>query len=994
MRFLTIKWLVAFIPLCIALSYGISFAQENVQQDPRAGRSFRQIPDSTRIPEQASSGLTTGRDLSTGYFMQPESEITGAVGSAHFEKIPILPSGNVNGQFQGRFAGVSVIGNGQPGSVPRIRIRGFSSFLNNEPFYIVDGVPTQDISSLNPNDIEQVTLLKDAGANALYGSRASSGVMVIMTKKGDTGVRVTYGMYSGVQSPGKGPDNLLSSEEHAQLQWLVYQNDGTVELHPLYGESRNPEPTLPPWAANTNWYDLITRRAKVQNHDLSLSGGNDNSRYYTAFGYFNQDGIILHTFYERLNARFNSEWEMMDGRLKIGEYLYLSKRSGLSVPNLSEESPVQMGPYRSQSIIPVIISDEIRGMSHQFLPGEFGGTGIAPRLGNARNVYADLTRAKDNRINEMNVTGSLYAEIRLLRNLLVKSTLGGNHESGHQYVYRHLTYENSENLQKSSLTENSWYGSDWSWTNLITFEQAVANHRIKAFAGYEVARYGMGRSLSGSASGYFSDNEDFRILSNGEKATGATSFANTPVRLVSTFLNIDYALKERYLLGVTVRRDGCSLFGPDHRFGIFPAVTMGWRISEEPFMKTFTGLTDLKIRGSWGMTGNQFALSPMMQFYQFRGSMSSSSYDLFGTFNSAVLGLYPVYTGNPDVKWEENSMLNFGLDASGRKGIWALTIDWYRKTSRDLLFQPEMPATAGTTEFTWINTAAVRNSGFEVELTYNNRFGDFGLEGNLVFSSYRNKITGISQGSNWFEAGTSRIGSFSRNEEGHPLGSFYGYKVEGLFLDQDEVDAAPSQDGAAPGFFRYANLDDSGNSAGRIDLWDQTFIGNPNPDFTYRLNLGVSWRNFDLSGFLYGSQGNDIFNYNKWWIDFWPSFQGQKSKELLYKSWTPDNTGAKVPMASNRSNFSTNYTVSDYFIEDGSFLRLKSLQFGYSLPGKLTGKMGITSFRVYLQGVNLFTFTGYSGLDPEIGGPDTSFGVDLGNYPNARQYLVGMNLGL
>ncbi len=368
----------------------------------------------------------------TGYSQQRKRDLTGAVGVVEPTKLTAIPTGNVSSQLQGRTSGVTVTGSGQPGATSKVRIRGFSSFQDNDPLYIVDGVPTQDISTLNPNDVESISVLKDAGAASIYGSRASNGVIIVSTKKGGKGVKVTYDMYAGTQAPGSGPTaDLLSAQEYANLQWLVYKNDGTSETHPIYGPSSQPAPKMPSWAANTDWYDQVTDPAGIMNHDLSLSGGNDNAKFFAGFGYFDQKGIVVYTDTKRYTARFNSEFTILDGIVKVGENLTMSYTTNHGVTNLGEGSPIQMGPYRAQSIVPAIITTPITGTSHNFVPGEYGGTGIAPRLGNNSNAFANLERDKDDQNYNIRMIGSAFVDVKILTGLNFRSTIGGTWYNGY-----------------------------------------------------------------------------------------------------------------------------------------------------------------------------------------------------------------------------------------------------------------------------------------------------------------------------------------------------------------------------------------------------------------------------------------------------------------------------------------------------------------------------------------------------------------------------------
>ena len=931
----------------------------------------------------------------TGYTQQRRRDLTGAIATVEPAKLTQVPTPNVSNALQGRTAGVTVVGDGRPGETSKVRIRGFSSFQNNDPLYVVDGVPTQDISSLNPADVASIAVLKDAGAASVYGSRASNGVIIVTTKKGGTGAKVSYNMYYGTKDPGKGPDNLLNAREYAELQWLVYKNDGTTEVHPVYGPSSAASPTFPNWAADTDWYDAITRFAPIQNHDLSFSAGNENSKFFAGLGVNMDDGIVIHTDAKKFTGRFNSEFTFLDGRIKVGENLSLAYRTSHGVSNMDEGSPIQQALYRMQPIIPVVMTVAVpNGATHAFLPGEWGGTGIAPRLGQAGNQVASLTRAKDNTNWNMHLIGSAFVDVKIVQGLNFKSTIGGTFDNGTWNSYSYKTYENAENNSSNSFQEESYYGNDWVWTNQLTFDKTFGDHKILAVAGYEAVKYGIGRGIGGSRASYFSDDVLFRNLSNGSSILSAYGWLNTPTTLVSQFLRADYSFMDKYMISATVRRDGSSRFGADNRYGIFPSASVGWRVKSESFLADVTWLSDLKLRASWGTMGNQLAVSPMNQFFNYGGNPGLSFYDINGTFTSSVQGFAPTRIGNPDAKWETNVTTDIGFEASFLNNKIGLKFDWYSKKTEDLLYNPEVPGTVGAADVPYVNVASMSNTGVDIELSYRNQWGDFGFDGSIVGTTYKNNIDKIAEGITFFDPynqtnTANRINGVPvRNMVGHPMSAFFGYKVQGLFQSQAEVDAAPDQTGAEAGFFRFQDT----NKDGSITPDDRTFIGNPNPKFTYGVNLAFTYKNFDLTAFIYGSQGNDIFNWNTWWVDFWPSFQGQKSKNALYNSWTPQRTNATTPKASNKSNFSSNNEINDYYIEDGSFVRLKNLQIGYTIPESVTSKIKIGSIRVYLQGVNLFTITKYTGLDPELGGWDTTFGMDAGNYPLVKQYLVGLNV--
>ena len=462
--------------------------------------------------------------------------------------------------------------------------------------------------------------------------------------------------------------------------------------------------------------------------------------------------------------------------------------------------------------------------------------------------------------------------------------------------------------------------------------------------------------------------------------------------LVSYFGKADYNFKSKYFLSATIRRDGSSKFGAENRYGVFPSFSGAWRIGDEAFLEGASWLSDMKIRGSWGTMGNQLALSSQNQFYLYGGSQDQSFYDINGSGTSSVQGFRPTRVGNPDAKWETNITMDIGFESTLFNDKVTLVFDWYNKSTEDLLFQLELPGTAGTATAPYVNVASMKNTGVDLELGYRNNWGDFGFNGNLAMTTYKNEITQIAEGVTFFDQGgsTTRIAAANRNMVGHPMSAFFGYHILGLFQSAGEVSESPTQDGAGPGRFKFQDSD--GN--GVINPDDRVFIGDPNPKVTFGLNLNFTYKNFDLTGYLYASQGNDIFAWNRYFVDFWPAFQGQKSKALLYDSWTPERPDAKTPIASNTSNFSTMTQVHDYYIEDGSYVRLKNLQLGYTIPESVMSKINVKSLRVYVQAINLFTITNYSGMDPELGGDDRAFGADTGNYPTVKQFVFGLNLVL
>jgi TonB-linked SusC/RagA family outer membrane protein len=689
------------------------------------------------------------------------------------------------------------------------------------------------------------------------------------------------------------------------------------------------------------------------NYDLSMSGGNQNSKYFASLGYFDQDGTTLGNWWKRYSMRFNSEFNIKN-RITVGENINVVYRNDNGTnANGSETSALMTASYRTQPIIPVIWSDgPYQGVTHFFEDGDWGGTGIAPRLGQAENYVATRTRSENNKWQNLNILGNVFADVKIIEGLNFRTSFGGSLGYSYYMGWSGKTYERAENQATSTYGEDASFGGQWSWTNTLTFAKTFGDHTILAVAGYEAVRTDYGRGVNATGADYFSEDFAYRTVSTGASLLGGGSWFGTQRSLVSQFLRADYNFRSKYYVSGTVRRDGASVFGPDTRYGTFPSASAGWRISEESFLAGAGFISDLKIRGGYGTMGNQLPVSTANQFYLYGGSPNTSFYDVNGSFNGSQQGFRPTRVGNLDAKWETNITTNVGFDAVLFDRKIEIVFDWYTKSSVDLLFNPELPGTAGLASAPYVNVGEMKNTGIDVQLIYHQTWGDFSFEANATLTTYKNEIVSIAEGYPYFDSGGSRIGSFNRNQTGYSMGQFYGYNVLGLFNSQGDVDAAPTQDGAEPGLFQYEDVDGSGT----IDDSDRTFIGNPNPDFTYGLNLVFGYKGFDLTAFFYGSQGNDIFNYNSWWLDFWPSFQGQKSTDLLYNSWTPSNTGGTVPKATQQSNFSSNTVSNSYYIEDGSFFRLKNLQIGYTFDKAVLGNV-FSSARIYVQATNLLTIT-------------------------------------
>ncbi len=674
----------------------------------------------------------------TGYISQRKKDITGAVSVINVKDMNKQPTAQLSEQLQGQASGITVIGSGQPGEEPQITIRGVNTFGNNTPLFIIDGVPTQNISDINPNDVASVQVLKDAGAASIYGSRASNGVIVITTKRGSGKVKVTYDSYYGTQRPPRGNVwNILSPQDMAQLKFNALANSGTPvdasHPDPLYGTG--PIPVLPDYLvpigakegdpsvdpslynvnpnytdpnefinfyritrankAGTNWYEEVTRPAPIQNHNLSISGGSEQGKYFLSLEYFNQEGSVIYTHSKRYSIRANTEFNISK-RIKVGENLNYSitdnKKMGYGEGNSIGNS------YREQPIIPVYD-----------IKGNFAGTftGLA---GSTNNPVADAYRSRNDGGLDNRLFGNVYSDLDILHNLTFHTSLGGESLTGTSHSFSYPTYENSQNVNKNSYMEGSYYGINWTWTNTLNYHKAFGNHSISLLAGTEAFNSDY-RIMGGSNTDYFSFDPNYTTLSSGAGAVAVASNRSTE-SLWSQYGRLDYSYKDRYLLSGTIRRDGSSKF-INKKYGIFPAVTAAWRLSQEKIMRKVSWISDLKVRAGYGIMGNQFNLGPSNGYFTYTSDKAGSFYDIARTNNSIQEGFQAGQIGNPNAKWEKDINTNIGLDATLFNNRINFSIDYYIKDIKDLLFNPDLPATAGSGIPPFVNIARMRNTGVD-----------------------------------------------------------------------------------------------------------------------------------------------------------------------------------------------------------------------------------------------------------------------------------------
>ena len=972
----------------------------------------------------------------TGYSVDKRRQSTGAVAIVKTRDLTIVPSASVDQQLQGRVSGLTVVTTSQPGSGSQIRIRGFGAFGGNEPLIIVDGYPVGNANFLNPEDIETTTVLKDASAASIYGARAANGVIVYTTKRGKKGAKklnVTYDGIYGATDPGTG-QKMMNPQDQATWTWTALKNSGSPLSHPQYGSG--PTPVIPDYLkvgsrsgvigsvdlaaeklkynitgpatgdfyqvikANkegTDWYKELTQTGIIQRHTLGFEGGGDASRFYVGMSAQDQSGILPSQRAKRYGLRVNTEFDITKN-IRIGEniqmtYLQILGRDGGNdgLQSSQQENDI-LGAFRSPTIIPVY--DEFGG---------FAGT-TALGFGQGSNPVANQKGRKLNKSYNAQASGNFYIEIDPIKDLTFRSSIGGNFNNFYGWNYGRPIYETLENKSTTwSYGEGGGFRLGWTLTNTLSYKKQFDIHGVELLVGQEALNTGFGKNLNADGRNPFSGDQSYITISTLDIRNPPTSTLDKGVTFNSYFGRAIYNLKDKYILTGVIRRDGSSRFGANSRYGIFPAVSAAWRLSDESFMKGLTWITDLKIRGGYGTMGNSNNVDPNNQF-DLASSVSNSSYDINGTNAGVVNGFRQSRIGNPDAKWETSVTKNIGFDGSFLKGKLDIIMDVWQKDTRDLLYRLPITQTAGAATAPSVNVGTMVNKGVDIQVISRGKISsDLGYELNATASFLHNEITEIGGGLTYLQdvdpgfRGVNPI----RNQLGYSLSSFYGYQVLGIFQNADEVAKSPTQAGSAVGRFKYQDLNGRGTDGkltgspdGKIDANDRTYLGSPVPKFTGGMNFMLTYKGFDLNAYLYTSLGNKIFNISKRFTDFYPLFAGSAISERVKDTWSPTNTGATSPIFEANDGFSTGAQSSSFYVEDGSYFRFQNLSIGYNLPASATSKIKLGRVRVSASVNNLLTITKYGGLDPQVAGAaDTNFGVDLGNFPTTRQVTFGLNVG-
>ena len=976
---------------------------------------------------------TLSEVIVTGYSTESRRQTTGAVATVETNDLAIMPTGNVEQMLQGRVAGVTVVSNGQPGTDSQVRVHGYGALRG--PLYVVDGVPTENIDFLSPGDIASTTILKDASSASIYGSRASGGVIVITTKKGGNGegIEITYDGLVGVTTPGNN-QSLLNPQEQADWTWTAIRNTykrlGATPVfnHPQYGSGS--EPQLPDWLlvgsrsgirgdldleeealkynndsrmgtlylvvpsnlSGTDWYDAMTQNGFTQRHHIGLTSSSDGNILYLGLSAQEQEGTILYNRFQRFSLRINSQFEILPN-LRIGENFQATYRATRNLRGLRINQTT--GGLRSAELISDIT---VANITSPIIPvyDQFGGFGGDAASGvDGFNPVSDLIRSKNNGNFGTRLFGNIYLEFEPVKNLMVRTSYGGEYSS-HELTYHfHRTYERASNNPNHIYLQHNDYHTQWVWTNTLNYTRGIgSSHTISMLLGHEALNTGTFRNLSGRGINPFLETVDYTSLNTVASRRVSGSHSNG-VNFASYFTSLSYDFDDKYQANIILRRDGSSRFATDVRWGTFPAFSLGWRISQEAFMPDWSFIEDVRLRLGYGQRGNSNNVDPNNQFDLYSTSRVLADYDISGTNNSVVDGFYRTRIGNPSGKWETSISKNIGLDAIFFRGKYVLSADFWREDTKNLLLNVPITTQAGANiALPFRNVGGMRNQGLDVAITgYGNLSTKLQYEFTVTGSFLENKITTLGPGLEsipWFSSNYFGITPIL-NQVGSPLSSFYGYKVQGLFQNQQEIDKAASQLDAAPGRFRYLDV----NHDGTINTEDKVMLGSPIADFTGGFSLSLNLKRYELQLYGYASIGNEIYNMSKIFTDFYLTPMGTDGakSQRVQNSWSEENSNSDIPMFENAFNFSTSGQASSFFVENGSFFRLQNISFSYYFHPSMLARFGFKNFRITTSVNNLFTISGYDGLDPSISGQqDQNFGIDLGNYPINRSYTLGISI--
>ena len=941
-----------------------------------------------------------------GYGVQKKSVVTASIAKVSADDLASTAPVRMDNALKGLASGVTVTSSsGQPGAAAQIRVRGVGTIRTEngaaDPLYIVDGMPLEGgLDYLNPNDIASIEVLKDAASGAVYGARAANGVILVTTKTGKIGkTKVTYDFSYGWQSAWKKRDVLNASE------YALMINEGAINagIAPKFSDPYS-------YGQGTNWQDeVFNNNAPMMNHQVSVSGASEKVNYLFSLGFYTQDGIVGGNFdrsnYERLTLRSNTQYTLFDESKERNWLNSLKVTSNLSYARIKSTSfddnstwGTPLGSALALSPILNVYDETEEAIKAQF--DKYGTTAeytpvydprngklfsIPGELGEMSNPIAKLSLPGDKHWSHKFVA-NFSAELQLWDNLKFKTSYGADLSFWGYDGYRPLYYLRSgESSTQSSAYSRKEDGTVWQLENVLMYDKSIDKHSFSVLLG-QSAKKSSGSYLYGSRNNITNYSRPYIDASTGLAANADRDAAGAPsvdATLASIFARASYNYDERYMLQVTVRRDGSSRFGPNNHYAVFPSFSLGWNLTNEKFMnKRPNWLTTTKIRLSWGKNGNE-----NIGNFKYTVLTSPGNNAIFGSSENVINGVKASGLANPDLKWEESEQLDFGLDFGFFNNALTFTADYYKKKTNGMLMEMNIPFYVGEAKPIG-NVGKMENSGIELEAAYKFRVSDWNFRVSANASYLKNKLIEYGNESGWENLDSFQgTGDISRAENGKPFPFFYGYKTAGIFQNTDEVKAYKNDKGellqptAVPGDVRFVDVD--GN--GIIDANDRTDIGKGMPDWTFGFNLGVSWKNFDLNMMWQGTAGNDIYDATRR-----TDIATSNLPSWMLNRWTGEGTSNRIPRFVQGDN--VNWQSSDLYVYDGSYLRLKNIQLGYTLPAALTQKVFISSLRFYVAAENLFTFTKYHGFDPEISSGGTSLGIDYGVYPQARVWTIGASL--
>jgi TonB-linked SusC/RagA family outer membrane protein len=941
----------------------LGYILQEVVVDNNTALSVKLLPESRSLNDV----------IVVGYGTQKKSDLTGSIVSLSEKDFKNYAVPNVSQLLQGKVAGAYVATNsGQPGDAAVIRIRGFGTVNDNNPLYVVDGQLFDNINNINPTDIQNIEVLKDASATSIYGSRGSNGVILVTTKKAKKGESVTsFDSYIGTKDSYRSP-KMQNSEQFYNFITTGYKNGGST-LDPKFAQQYKR-------GFDTNWWDAVNQSALTQNYNLSVRNGGDKARSYYSLGYLDDKGAIITTRFKRITLKLNNEYDLSD-RITVGVNVGLAKfesRDAGSLPSFN--FVLQADPF-TPVINPLVAPGSVDYQYNKYAPTEWAF--------NPNPV--SILELNDRLTENLNVFGNVYGKVKLTKGLSYFAQYNFDNQTStfklfnpiYHSVFSEYNLANREDKYRdqTQLTNNAGKVQNSIIEQRLNYIKTVGKSSFDAMVAmtYESNSSEGINTYKTTAPG---NDPAFQVLDAatlGAQATGS----KLETSMLSYLGRINYAYDNRYLATVNFRADGSSRFADGHKWGYFPSFSLGWRINNEAFFKNLgldKTISNLKLRGGWGQTGNQ-RINSNAPITLIGSNIERQWY--FG--NGYSQGYVPINIGNPDIKWETSQQANIGLDAGFFNERLSVSIDYFKKSTKDMLLQVPLPALAGYPNYPYANAGNVDNTGFETAINYRDNIGQVGITIGGNFSLYKNKVTSLGNG------GLPLYGNVSKTEVGGPMSRFYGFVYQGIFQNQQQIDSYVGAGGqkiqplAAPGDFKFSDI----NGDGVLDDKDRTYIGNPHPDLIYGFNLGATYKGFDFTAFFQGTIGNDIWNGLKSLATVGNS---NALADAYTQAWTKEGDNASYPKITTTNN-NNNYRASSWWVEKGSYLRVQNVQLGYNVPPAFLQRLKILrTCRFYISGQNLFTFTKYKGLDPEIGSNNAlNLGYDAIRYPSSRTILAGIN---